>query len=180
MVSHIIVLILLVLVVLSHSKMMQFKSISGVNINSNIVRFSNTNIPMTISTIEPFRRSSSNNNFSIKYNVKDARTAIGYCFVPPPMTTYMTPEYSSTSSNSYISFGGAGYIYPIKGRAKNGYSNGDTVTSSINWDNNTITFYVNNVLVYTSNISSTIDIAYPAISVDNGGVVDVTVSFNVK
>ena len=179
---QVLVFIVLLLILLSSSRMMQFKGINGVSINSNVIRFSNTNSnrPITISTIEPFRRSSSssNNNFSIKYNVKDARTAIGYCFMSPPITTYMTPDYTSSSS-SYISFGGAGFIYPIKGRAKNGYGNGDTITSSINWDNNTFTFYVNNVNVYSGSISSAIDIAYPAVSVEGGGIVDFSVNFNV-
>jgi len=167
---------------------MIFRSISNsVSSSSSSIKFnSNVSKPLTVSTSEPFKRiigsggsSSSSSSFTIKFNTKDARTAIGYCFRSPPITTYLTPDYTTTTSSSadYISYGGAGFIYPIKARASKGYGNGDTITTTIDWDSNTITYTVNNTIVYSSSISSSINIAYPCIS-SEGGIVDVSVSFN--
>ena len=166
---------------------MIFRSISNsVSSSSSSIKFnSNVSKPLTVSTSEPFKRirgSSSSSSFTIKFNTKDARTAIGYCFRSPPITTYLTPDYTSTTTTTttsadYISYGGAGFIYPIKARASKGYGNGDTITTTIDWDSNTITYTVNNTIVYSSSISSSINIAYPCIS-SEGGIVDVSVSFN--
>jgi hypothetical protein len=106
--------------------------------------------------------------------IKDARTAIGYIFTKPPVSKYMTPDY--INGQGYISMGGAGFIYPSKSRASSGYGKGDVVKVEIDWIQNSIRFYVNNNIVGTKNIDSSIDIAYPGIS-SEGGVVECIVSF---
>ena len=107
--------------------------------------------------------------------IKDARTAIGYIFTKPPISSYMTPDY--INGQGYISMGGAGFIYPSKSRASSGYGKGDSVNVEIDWNQNLIKFYVNNNVVGTKNFDSTINFAYPGIS-SEGGVVECNVSFN--
>ena len=154
---------------------MEFKAISGVSVSNNVVRFTkDITESLTVSTLEAFKRSTKINSFSVYLPIKDARTAIGYSFTKPPVSKYMTPDY--ISGQGYISMGGAGFIYPSKSRASAGYGKGDTVKAEINWNENLVNFYINNVMVGTKSIDSSIDFAYPSISSESG-LVECSVSF---
>lgn len=57
--------------------------------------------------------------------MKGARTAIGLS--SSPISTYLTPDFTIAPHPSYLSMGGAGFIYPSKNRARRGYAEGDVV-----------------------------------------------------
>ena len=129
--------------------------------------------PVTVTSDEPFRRTAGGvSRFSLRLPTKGARTAIGLQFSSSPSTQYLTPSYQP-SLTTYISFGGAGYLYPAKKPAKNGYSEGDAIEVSLDWSANVVRFYVNSVLVGTGTIedSSAVEVAWPSISSEGGVVV---------
>jgi SPRY domain len=114
--------------------------------------------------------------FTVSFKRKDSRTAIGFATAQPPSNTYMTPDYYR-GSVSYISMGGAGFIYPAKSRATGGYKEGDRVSVEVDFSSNTVTFSVNGRVVATAPWPSTAKEAYPFISCE-GGVLEMEVTRN--
>ena len=130
---------------------------------------------LTLTTSTPFIRSDSNlATFSVKFDKKQRKTAIGFSSTQPPTDTYLIPDYYS--GNGYISMGGAGFIYPMRTSASRGYKEGDTVTAQINFEAAMITFSVNGARVGSSpwpskeSSSSLIEEAYPFISCEGGAI----------
>ena len=151
--------------------------------------------PITIRTDRPFERVTAAgchwHMFTAYLPVKPSRTAIGLSFSPDPHESakYMTP--SHTSDDKYVSFGGAGFIYPSNVRALRGcfpplnlqnrisvpkvtflsYSAGDRVGVRCDFSTNLIAFMVNGDVVTQVALSPDIDRVFPAISCEKGGVV---------
>lgn len=97
---------------------------------------------VTLSSSQSFLRSDSNiAKFSVKFDKKEKKTAIGFSAVQPPEDTYLTPDFYS--GGEYISMGGAGFIYPLKSSASKGYREGDTVTVQLDFTSGVISFSVN-------------------------------------
>ena len=90
-------------------------------------------MPVTVCASRPFsRRKGGLSKFRVKLPVKSQRTAIGFQFGNTPASTYLTPSYSP-QLKQYISFGGAGYIYPDTKSATRGYKESDEVEFTIDW-----------------------------------------------
>lgn len=130
---------------------------------------------LTLTTSKPFLRSDSNvATFSVKFDKKQRKTAIGFSSTQPPTDTYLIPDYYS--GDGYISMGGAGFIYPMRTSASRGYKEGDTVTAQINFEAAMITFSVNGARVGSAPWpskdvpSSMIKEAYPFISCEGGAI----------
>ena len=81
----------------------------------------------------------------------------------------MTPAYISGSN--YVSFGGAGFVYPSNARAARGYAEGDTVRVLCDFSANVISFFVNGEAVKEVALSRDIDDVFPSISCERGGIV---------
>jgi len=141
-------------------------------------------VPISLSSTKPVCRKiptvgSCKWTFRVNLPVKEQKTAIGWIFQDPPTTKYLTPDHvniqplSTSSSNeaTYISMGGAGFIYPSKRRASRGYAVNDTVETTLDFSSNEVSFSVNGQVVYTTTLSPQIDFAYPTISSDGGEVV---------
>ena len=97
---------------------------------------------VTLTTSNSFLRSDSNTaKFSVKFEKKEMKTAIGFSTVQPPVDTYLTPDFHS--GGEYVSMGGAGFIYPLKNSACRGYKEGDTVTVELDFTSGIISFSVN-------------------------------------
>ena len=131
---------------------------------------------LTLTTSTPFFRSDGNlATFSVKFNKKQRKTAIGFSTIRPPSDTYLIPDYYS--SGGYISMGGAGFLYPMRTSASRGYKEGDLVTAEINFAAAMITFSVNGARVGSAPwpsadaSSSKIHEAYPFISCEGGAIV---------
>lgn len=133
---------------------------------------------LTLTTSVPFRRSDSNTaTFSVKFNRKEKKTAIGFSAVQPPVDTYLIPDYYP--GGDYISMGGAGFIYPMRNSASRGYKEGDLITVQLDFTAGTIAFSVNGAHVGSSpwpsitSDSSKVE-AYPFISCE-GGLLDMDI-----
>ena len=131
---------------------------------------------LTLTTSVPFYRSDGNlATFSVKFNKKQRKTAIGFSTTRPPTDTYLIPDYYS--SGGYVSMGGAGFLYPMRTSASRGYKEGDLVTAEINFAAAMITFSVNGARVGSAPwpsadaSSSMISEAYPFISCEGGAIV---------
>lgn len=127
---------------------------------------------LTLTTSIPFFRADCKiATFSVKFNKKDKKTAIGFSAVQPPADTYLIPDYYS--GNQYISMGGAGFIYPMRTSASKGYKEGDLITVKLDFTEGTIAFSVNGVQVSTcrwpaNSSDQPILSAYPFISAEGG------------
>ncbi|GIL95586.1 hypothetical protein Vretimale_1543, partial [Volvox reticuliferus] len=121
--------------------------------------------PCTISTHEPVC-GPGKHAYEVALPKKSVRTALG--FLEQPRTEYMTPDY--LAGRGYVSYGGAGFIYPAKTMSKATYTEGDTVRCELCFDSRRVTFWVNGSQAGSApwHGSST---AYPAISVFPGDVV---------
>jgi SPRY domain len=129
---------------------------------------------VTLSTTQSFLRSESNTaKFSVKFDKKEKKTAIGFSAVQPPVDTYLTPEFHS--GGAYISMGGAGFIYPLKTSASRGYMEGDTVTVQLDFTSRIISFSVNgdNVGSTSWHFENTKEV-FPFISCE-GGLLEMSV-----
>ena len=133
---------------------------------------------LTLTTSTPFLRADCNiATFSVKFNKKDKKTAIGFSAVQPPTDTYLIPDYYT--GGQYISMGGAGFLYPMKTSASRGYKEGDLVTVRLDFSAGTITFSVNGVQVGStpwpsSSTDQSILCAYPFVSAE-GGLLDMEI-----
>lgn len=107
--------------------------------------------------------------FSVQFHTKEPRTAIGLAASPPPFASYLTPD--RAASLDYVSFGGAGFIYPFRRSASRGYAVGDTVSVSLRAA--TVTFAVNGTVVGSA--PWTAETAFACLS-SEGGRLDVTVT----
>ena len=149
-------------------------------------------VPISLSSTKPVCRNiptvgSCKWTFRVNLPVKEQKTAIGWIFQDPPTTKYLTPDHvnieplSTSSSNeaTYISMGGAGFIYPSKSRASRGYAVTDTVETTLDFSSCEISFSVNGQVVYTTTLSAEIDFAYPTISSNGGEVVAIASVENV-
>lgn len=143
----------------------------GVTASDSLIQFTRQiSQPLTISLMTPVKRSSSLSEvkYTVKFVKKESRTAIG--FLSKPVGEYMTPDYLTDPTIKYVSIGGAGYIYPNRKSASRGYQNGDSVTSAIDFQQNKVSFMVNDKLVGTADWSPTNDNAYFSISCEPGDV----------
>lgn len=77
----------------------------------------------------------------------------------------------------YVSFGGAGYIYPAKASAKRGYAEGDRIKCQLDWEKQHVEFFVNAQQVGIGDWDGS-DVAFPAISVFPGDL-QADISFTV-
>lgn len=89
-------------------------------------------------------------------------------------TAYLTPEFRPTVSDSaqYVSFGGAGFVYPSRRRGARGYGEGDTVRTELDLtvsDEGVVRFFVNGEAAGEAPWRGGSS-AFPAISSDGGGV----------
>jgi len=112
---------------------------------------------------------SAHSAFSVHFHTKEPRTAIGIAASPPPLASYLTPD--RAASPDYVSFGGAGFIYPFRRSATRGYTVGDTVTVSLR--DATVTFAVNGTVVGSAPWAAAA--AFACLSCE-GGRLDVTVT----
>lgn len=143
-----------------------WRSREGIAIFNNEIIFKSGMRPTSISTVDPILRDS-NFSFEVTLIVKEQRMAIGLSFSNSPSALYMKPDYNPDLSG-YISFGGAGYIYPESRLAKRGYANGDTVKMSVDWISNDCIFYVNNELAGSSKLPMNCKFVYPSLSSEGG------------
>lgn len=133
---------------------------------------------LTLTTQVPYLRKDSNTaTFSVKFNIKEKKTAIGFSVTQPPIDTYLIPDHYS--ERDYISMGGAGFLYPMRTSATRGYKEGDLVTVKLNFSNATISFFVNGDPVGStpwpsSSSSVMIEEAYPFVSCE-GGLLDMDI-----
>lgn len=169
---------LLQLLMIRSSNSLEFVLRHGITANDSLIQFT-TQIkqPLTISLSTPVRRSSSLSviRYTVKFLKKESRTAIG--FLSRPVNEYMTPDYLTDSTVHYVSMGGAGYIYPTRKSASRGYQNGDSVTTAIDFQQNKVSFAVNEKLVGIADWNPTCDDAYFSISCEPGDVlVDISES----
>ena len=78
---------------------------------------------VTLTTTTPFYRTEKNIfSFTVKFDKKQRKTAIGFSATRPPSDTYLIPDYYS--GGDYVSMGGAGFIYPMRDSASRGYKVG--------------------------------------------------------
>lgn len=130
--------------------------------------------PLSVTTTAPFKKNLGvivgSCYFRVFFPRKAGRTAIGFQFADPPSQKYLTPMYDPSNSH-YISFGGAGYLYPSKSSAGGGYAEGDTIEAKIDWKANTLTYYVNSNAVAKLSIPDDITVAFPSLSVEAGEVI---------
>ena len=156
---------------------MNFLSRQGIELNGLSVKFTKLiKNPLTTSVTIPIRRSSSQIEecqYTVNFKIKNSRTAIG--FLSKPTNDYMTPQYMTDANIYYISMGGAGYIYPKCKSATRGYSNGDSVSVQLDFQQNIVKFFVNGDYVGSDDWKPSIDDAYFSISSEPGDV-EVTVS----
>ena len=149
----------------------EFSLRHGITTNDSLIQFTaQIKQPLTISLKTPVRRSSNLSviKYTVKFLKKESRTAIG--FLSRPVNEYMTPDYLTDSTIQYVSMGGAGYIYPTRKSALRGYQNGDSVTTAIDFQQNKVSFAVNEKLVGTVDWNPTCDDAYFSISCEPGDV----------
>lgn len=173
----------LLLVMSSMAAALQFATSSaglalGVKVAHNsssrsTITFANT-VPLTIRTSAPFVRGLGQKDvrkFTAKIPKKEAKTAIGLSFSDDAShyTRYLTPDYCS--EDKYVSFGGAGFVYPSRSRAARGYAEGDTVGIECDFSKNTITFSVNGSAVKEVPFGQDVDLLFPSISCEKGLVV---------
>lgn len=143
---------------------------SGVSVRSagGVLEFAGQ-VPSSAVLAAPFRRENSKSlTFIVQMPRKVGRTAIGFQLASPTCFEYLTPSHSP--STRYISFGGAGFLYPSKSSARGGYSEGDRVTATLTWATNTVSYSVNSVSVGEVPFPSTVDVAFPSLSVEAGAV----------
>ena len=133
------------------------------------ITFRNTDA-LTIRTDNPFVRDAScgYTTFSVYLPKKPCKTAIGFSFCQNSAEChkYMTPAYSS--GGLYVSFGGAGFIYPSQERAVRGYGEGDTVRASCDFSSNVVNFFVNGASVAAAPLDTAACLVYPSISCERG------------
>lgn len=133
---------------------------------------------LTLTTPVPFLRSENNvASFSVKFNVKERKTAIGFSGSQPPIDTYLIPDHYS--GGGYISMGGAGFLYPMRTSASRGYKEGDLVTVQLNFSAAIISFFVNGDPVGStpwpsSSLTAAEEGAYPFVSCE-GGLLDMDI-----
>jgi hypothetical protein len=118
--------------------------------------------PCTISTREPVR-GPGKHSFVVSMPNKGVRTALG--FLEQPRAEYMTPDYLSGAG--YVSYGGAGFIYPAKAMSKATYTEGDSVKCEVCFDSGRVTFWVNGSLAGSAPWRGPAA-AYPSVSVFPG------------
>lgn len=119
----------------------------------------------TISTQEPVR-APGRHGFSVSMPLKEVRTAVG--FLAAPSDQYMTPDFG-LGSRGYVSYGGAGFIYPAKRNSGVTYGQGDTVRAELDFDARVVTFWANGRKAGTAPWTGG-DEAYPAVSVFPGAL----------
>lgn len=137
---------------------------SGIKVT--LIRAQKTRV--TLTATQPFLRSDNSiAKFSVKFDKKEKKTAIGFSTVQPPVDTYLTPEFHS--GGEYVSMGGAGFMYPLKTSASRGYKEGDTVTVQLDFSSRIISFSVNgdNVGSTPWHFENTKEV-YPFISCEGG------------
>ncbi|KAG2449061.1 hypothetical protein HYH02_005810 [Chlamydomonas schloesseri] len=96
---------------------------------------------------------------------KGVRTAVG--FMETPRNEYMTPDYLR---GGYVSYGGAGFIYPAKAMSRASYGEGDTIRCELDWAAARVTFWVNGREAGSAAWRGGSE-AYPAVSVFPGDLV---------
>ncbi|GLC46755.1 hypothetical protein PLESTB_001344700 [Pleodorina starrii] len=121
--------------------------------------------PCTISTREPVR-GPGKHAFEVAMPKKGVRTALG--FLEQPRSEYMTPDY--LTGGGYVSYGGAGFIYPAKAMSRATYTEGDTVRCELCFDSKRVTFWVNGSQAGSAPWRGPSQ-AYPAVSVFPGDLV---------
>ena len=127
--------------------------------------------PVTISSDQPFRRrKSGRSNYCVHLKVKNQRTAVGLQFGLTPMSTYLTPNHSP-ALKSYLSFGGAGFIYPASTSASRGYKEKDRIDVSVDWAEQRVEFKVNSNVVSVVPLDPGVEIAWASLSSEGGVVV---------
>jgi len=126
--------------------------------------------PITVSADVPFKRNGGCSKFKVKLPIKGQRTAVGLQFSKSPASSYLTPSYSP-SLKSYVSFGGAGYIYPATVTATRGYKEKDEIEISIDWSAQKVDISVNSGVVGTVALDPGVDSAWPSVSSEGGIVV---------
>jgi hypothetical protein len=126
--------------------------------------------PVTISSDLPFRKNSGRSTFCVYLKEKNQRTAIGIQFGLTPKSTYLTPIHSP-GLKSYLSFGGAGFIYPVTVSASRGYKEKDRVDIAIDWVELRVEFKVNSNVVSVVPLDPGVEIAWASLSSEGGGVV---------
>ena len=104
---------------------------------------------------------------------KASRTAIGWA-ASTDSTAYLTPEFRAASGGGgdYVSFGGAGFIYPARKRGARGYGEGDTVRTELELKDaglGAVRFYVNGVEAGCAPWSGGATV-YAAVSSEGAGV----------
>ncbi|KXZ44099.1 hypothetical protein GPECTOR_74g713 [Gonium pectorale] len=94
---------------------------------------------------------------------KGVRTAVGFLENPKSLE-YMTPDYLR---GGYVSYGGAGFIYPAKQMSRATYGEGDRIKCELCFDSKRVTFWVNGTEAGSAPWRGSAE-AYPAISVFPG------------
>eukprot|EP00198_Chlamydomonas_reinhardtii_P000226 XP_001689561.1 predicted protein [Chlamydomonas reinhardtii] len=84
-----------------------------------------------------------------------------------PRQEYMTPDYLRAG---YVSYGGAGFIYPAKAMSRASYGEGDTISCQLDFDAGRVTFFVNGQEAGGAPWRGAAE-AYPAVSVFPGDLV---------
>jgi hypothetical protein len=111
--------------------------------------------------------------FEVSLPHKSSRTAIGWA-ASADSSAYLTPEFRPTASDaSYVSFGGAGFVYPARRRGARGYGEGDTVRAELDLADGSaagaVRFFVNGdaagEALWRGGAA-----AFPAVSSEGGGV----------
>lgn len=125
--------------------------------------------PSTAVSAVPYRRDVTTSvSFTVRMTKKVGRTAVGFQLASPTCFEYLTP--ANSPPTPYISFGGAGFIYPTKASARGGYTEGDLVTATLSWSLNTVRYTVNTRLVGEVSFPGTVDVCFPSLSVEAGPV----------
>ncbi|PNW88394.1 hypothetical protein CHLRE_01g027500v5 [Chlamydomonas reinhardtii] len=120
--------------------------------------------PCTIATEGPVRGPGTC-VFEVTMPKKGVRTAVG--FMETPRQEYMTPDYLRAG---YVSYGGAGFIYPAKAMSRASYGEGDTISCQLDFDAGRVTFFVNGQEAGGAPWRGAAE-AYPAVSVFPGDLV---------
>ncbi|KAG1653950.1 hypothetical protein FOA52_002847 [Chlamydomonas sp. UWO 241] len=151
--------------------MLSFVARSGVTVTASRLTFTKSIAkPLTVITDAPLTPTTGvrTRGFEVAMPTKQARTAIGFS-ADPELATYMTPTYSPGLS-SYISMGGAGFIYPAGASSSGRYGEGDTLRCEVDFSARTVSFSVNGQRVGSAPWRHG-EAAWPAISSEGGTVV---------
>ena len=155
------------------NKIISFASTEGVTFSGKLVTVAGDAPLFTLLGSSPLRRNGGDKQaFKVKFLTKDRRTAMGFSATKlPNIKTYLTPDYYS--GRDYVSMGGAGYFYPTRSRATQGYGNGDTIRVEIDFVSKSVNYMVNGASVGSSVLrcDGDVDSVYPFVSCEGGPIV---------